>query len=299
MPKAEIPKSEFMNEITVGNVTIPCAVLDTKDGPIRLLTQEGFLESLGRAGKAKGGHGASVDKLPPFLAANNLKPFMPTGLEESTRPIIFRTPKGNKAFGYRAELLPKVCEIYIDADEAGQILPSQKRIVRQAHMLIRGLAHVGIAALIDEATGYQEVRDRLALQKILEKYLTDEWAKWTKTFPDTFYKELFRLKKIPYPPDPSGKKPQYVGHWTNDIVYDRLAPGIRKRLQELNPRGPRGNRLRKNFQYFTDDYGTPELRQHLHAVEALMRACTSWDDFKRRLERAFSKYGDTMPLDGV
>jgi hypothetical protein len=38
----------------------------------------------------------------------------------------------------------------------------------------RGLARVGIVALVDEATGYQEIRDRLALQAILDKYVTDE-----------------------------------------------------------------------------------------------------------------------------
>jgi hypothetical protein len=103
-------------------------------------------------------------------------------------------------------------------------------------------------ALIDEATGYQEVRDRNALQVILDKYLTDEWAKWTKTFPDDFYKELFRLKGIEYPPR-SGKKASYVGHWTNDVVYDRLVPGLKEELKKKNPVTGKGHRARKHHQH--------------------------------------------------
>jgi len=94
------------------------------------------------------------------------------------------------------------------ADDAGVLLPTQKHIAQKCKILLRGFATVGIIALVDEATGFQEVRDRIALQKILDKFITDEWAKWTKTFPDEFYKELFRLKDIPYPPT-SMKRPSY------------------------------------------------------------------------------------------
>jgi hypothetical protein len=43
--------------------------------------------------------------------------------------------------------------------------------LEKAEMLMRGLAHIGIIALVDEAIGYQEVRDRLALQAILDPVL--------------------------------------------------------------------------------------------------------------------------------
>jgi hypothetical protein len=59
---------------------------------------------------------------------------------------------------------------------------------------MRGLAHVGIIALVDEATGYQDVRDRLALQAILDAYLRKELAAWAKRFPEEFYRQIFRLR---------------------------------------------------------------------------------------------------------
>jgi hypothetical protein len=196
-------------------------------------------------------------------------------------------------------VLPKICEIFLDAREAKALLPSQMNTAKQSEILIRGLATVGIIALVDEATGYQEIRDRIALRKILDKYITDEWAKWTKTFPDEFYKELFRLKGVPYPPSAGSKKPSYVGHWTNDVVYSRLAPGVLRELKKQVPRMPGGSRKRKFHQHLTPEVGHPALKDHLSKVIFLMRGFNKWSDFKRALERAAEKYGDTiqLPLD--
>lgn len=66
-------------------------------------------------------------------------------------------------------------------------------------MLSRGLQEVGIIGIIDEATGFQEVRDRLALQEILDQYLLRELAAWAKRFPDEFHKQIFRLRWVGSP----------------------------------------------------------------------------------------------------
>ena len=69
--------------LPIGGVDIPCAVLDDIHNT-RVLTQEGFLKSIGRAGKAKGGEGSTVDGMPPFLRAKNLIPFITSNLIRST-----------------------------------------------------------------------------------------------------------------------------------------------------------------------------------------------------------------------
>ena len=66
--------------------------------------------------------------------------------------------------------------------------------MRACELLMRGLAHVGIIALVDEATGFQQIRDRDALQAILDAYLRKELAAWAKRFPDEFYQQIFRLR---------------------------------------------------------------------------------------------------------
>ena len=162
-------------------------------------------------------------------------------------------------------------------------------------MLIRGLATVGIIALVDEATGYQDIRDRHALHRYLDLYLKAERAKWAKRFPDTFYKQIFRLRNWPW----KGMKinrPSVVGHYTNNIVWDRFAPHIHEELKKRNPKTATGHRLAKHHQWLTDDIGHPVLQNHLSGVLAILRVSSSWRVFNKNLDIAFPKKGHTIPL---
>ena len=69
----------------------------------------------------------------------------------------------------------------------------QEMIAEQSEIIMRKLAKVSIIALVDEATGYQYVRERFALQKILKLYIAPEILKWRKLFEPSYYRELFRL----------------------------------------------------------------------------------------------------------
>lgn len=167
-------------------------------------------------------------------------------------------------------------------------------VAKRCEILIRGLSRLGIKALVDEATGYQEVRDRFALQAILDQFLRKEFAAWAKCFPDEFYREIFRLRKWTW----KGMKvnrPQIVANYTKDLVYARLAPGI---LRELEVRNPiqNGHRTAKHHQWLTEDIGHPALGQHLYAVIGLMRIATSWEQFKAMIDKAYPKRGDSLQL---
>lgn len=274
--------------LKIGNIELPCYVLE--DGT-RVLSGRGMQTALSLGQ----GHGGILKE---FLGKKSIKPYIDNELAMALdSPIRFVRPgRGGKlAVGYEATVLVDVCNAVVEASEKGSLTGSQLLVVQQCKILIRSIAKVGIIALVDEATGYQEVRDRLALQKILEKYITDEWAKWTKTFPDEFYRELFRLKNIPYPPV-SARRPSYIGHWTNDIVYSRLTTGVLSELKKKNPVQVTGRRKRKHHQYLTRDIGHPALKEHLSNVIFLMKSCSAWDDFKRRLNRAKPKVGDTLDI---
>ena len=167
---------------------------------------------------------------------------------------------------------------------------------KKCEIFTRVFDKVGIIALVDEATGYQEIRDREALQAILDKYLRKDFAAWAKRFPDEFYQQMFRLRGWQW----RGMKvnrPSVVGHYTNDLVYQRLAPGILEKLRELNPKDEKGYRKARHQQYLTDDIGVPALYEHLHSTTAFMRASTGWDQFYRMMQRAFPKLNSTMLLD--
>lgn len=93
-------------------------------------------------------------KTPPFLTAENLKPFVEKHLAStSTTPILYRTMSGGIGYGYQASLLPLVCRIFLDARREKALSKKQKHIADACEVLLSSLANVAIDALVDEATG--------------------------------------------------------------------------------------------------------------------------------------------------
>lgn len=305
----DVPQALVEGEIEFSGRNIACAVLDTK---LRVLTQETFLTTLGRAGKAKGGQGSErmmrVGGLPPFLAAENLVPFISDELRLAATPVVFRTKRGNRAYGYDARLLPLVCEVYLlardehlkalkeaqerrengEAVEAKAVLlPSQERIVQTCDMLMRSMAKEHIVALVDRATGYtdQEVRDEIT--KILEQYIAPHLMPWTLRFPDEFFKQVYRIHGWPYVPG-NRKMPQYVGKFINKYVYEVLPPGVLDKLQELNPVTEKGHRLTQNHRFLTDT-GNIHLDRQVTSTTTVMALSEDKGQFNEQFARVHSR----------
>ena len=122
------------------------------------------------------------------------------------------------------------------------------------------------------------------------------------TFPLEFYRQIFRLRDWPWHylgTDTKPKKPRtpgIVAHYTKDLVYERLAPGILEELEKRNPMLSSGRRPVHHHRWFTRDIGHPKLKEHVIGVVALMKGATSWTDFYRRLQRAFPKPLEDTPL---
>lgn len=291
-------KATHTGELYIGDLVLPCAVLP--DGS-RVLSQRGVGRALGKTFGGmdfKNSDEEGAGKLPFFIAAKTLIPFISNELlAVVTEPIIYNQ-NGVVAHGISAVALPEICEVWLKAREAGVLTKPQLPVAARAEVIMRGLAQLGITALVDEATGYQEVRDKQALQAILDQFLRKELAAWAKRFPDEFYNQMFRLKGWQRKDLSSpSRRPGAAGMYTNDIVYDRLAPGILQELETRNPKDAKGNRKGKHHQLLTEDVGHPALAQHVHALIALMRASTSWDQFMLMLNTAFPKKNDTLLLD--
>lgn len=280
--------------LIIGDIEIPCYVLEDET---RVLSQRGMVAALGF--RSTGGSSGSDSKVPRFLTSKRLKAFISNDLLMIlNEPMLFSPPQGQMAFGYPATVLPDVCDVILSARDAGKLGKYQisvaSRVASQCELIIRGLARVGIIALVDEATGYQEIRAKRALADILEKFIAEELQPWTKTFPYDFYKQIFRLKRWPGPD--GAKRPSVIGHYTNDIVYERVAPGVLEELKKLNPAKPSGGRKWRHHQWFKPDPGYIKLNQHIAAVTALMRASANWDKFQSNLKRAFPKLRDQLDL---
>jgi hypothetical protein len=285
-----MPKATHTGTLTIGDLEIECAVLE--DGR-RVLSERSTNRALGRGrgGKdyRKRAELPGGGKLPVFLGANNLKPFIPDELlVVASSPILFRpTHRGRSAHGLEATVLPKILDVWLNAKDAGVLTPAQQRIAARAEILMRGLAHVGIIALVDEATGYQEDRDKQELQRILAAYISKELLPWAKRFPDEFYENLFRLRGWQYRPL-SVRRPLLVGKLTSQLVYEKLPPGVLDELRRKNPVDQETKRRKhKHHQFLTVDIGNPHLQKQLVAVTTLMKVSANWREFKRHFARAF------------
>lgn len=276
--------------LVIGDIEIPCYVLEDER---RVLQQTGLLHALNLS------HGGSYskggDRLAKFASQKRLKQFVNNEITDRTdTPIRFRPPTGGMAYGYEATVLADLCEAVLAARSAGVLQKQQQHVAERCETIMRGFARVGIIALVDEATGYQRIREERALATILEKFIAKELQPWTKTFPMEFYTEICRLKG--WPSVHAIRRPSVIGRYTNDFVYERLAPGLLKELQQRNPTLPDGRRKHKNFQWFTPEHGHPKLQLHIAGVMALMRAASSWDAFRRSMDRAYTKFESTIPL---
>lgn len=290
----KLPKATHPGELKIGDSVLEVAVLNNGT---RVIWQRALYQALGFSRTTGGGEqGFGAPELPRFLQAANINPYISNELRRSLTPIRFVPGHGGRtAYGYTGEILAEICAAYIDARKAGALKKNQEPIADRCEMLLRAFAKTGIIALIDEATGYQEIRDRDALQKILDKYLRQELAAWAKCFPDEFYEQMFRLRGWQW----KGMKvnrPQIVATYTKDLVYERLAPGILAELESRNPVGEKGRRRSKHHQWLSDDVGHPALSQHLFAVIGFMRASANWVQFYRMLQRAFPRIGTNLEL---
>jgi hypothetical protein len=290
-----LPKAIAEGTLIIGSVKIACAVLEDET---RVLTQEGFLTAIGRAGKAKGGEGAGVDGKPAFLRAKNLEEFISNDLVASTTPVEFVPLRGpgyqGRAFGYRARLLPDVCWVYQDAMVAGKLLPSQMHIGTSCRDFLKALTNHAIDDLVDLATGFEDMRKRRAINKIIDQYVEKEARPWVKMFDLSFYRHIYRLNGWAFDPENTAR-PGVIGTWTNDI-YERLAPGVREALHARVKRNERGKPTQKLTQLLTPEEGKPALERLLEGIILLMRMSTTWGEFRAKLDEYYPRLNDTRQL---
>lgn len=298
----KVVTAPLSGEIVIGDLRIPCAVLE--DG-IRVLSERGVMSALGvaRSGfahnrvKEEAEEGGAA--LPLFLAPAILKPFIDLELASVlSEPIWYRPESGPVTGvlhkGLRAELLPKVCNVWLNARDAGVVKARRQIIVvANADIIVRGLSEVGITALVDEATGFQDMRARDALAKILEQFVAKELQSFVRLFPLSYYKNLCRLRRVAF--SPNLQLPRYFGHLTNNIIYSRLAPAVLEELRRKNP-VVNGRRKNKHYNWLTAEMGHPKLLQHLGSVNTLMElAEDDWEAFMKMLDKIHPVY-EPFPL---
>ena len=283
-----MPKATHEGILQIGDKMISCAVLENG---LRVLSQAEFLEALGRHRKANV-RNEGEERIPPILQGKAIKPFISNDIIEKSQPFAFRTLSGVRASAYRADLLPDVCEIYLKARDAGELPKNQEHVAKEAEILIRSLAKVGIIALVDEATGFQYDRPRRDLEEQLKKFLSESLRRWVRTFPADYFKHLCRLRHVEL--QDGTNLPQYFGHLTNNLIYRRLAPGLLKKLKER--REERGSPSNKLHSWLSEDVGFRGVLVHLGTVVGLMKIHSDYKAFERQLDQIAPIYPETPGL---
>ncbi len=292
----EIPVAIARGIMKIGDVEIECVVLADET---RLISDRGVTKAMG--GKRGGSHWKRIKidgalQLPPYISANNLKDFISNDLVYMlTNPIQYKSTKsGAIGNGLLATVFPKVLKVWSAAFDAGVLKPQQEHIARQAVALLEGLDEVAIIALVDEATGYQEVRRHDELQKILSAYVLPEHRPYLKSVPVEFFKELYRVYGWKWNPDNRG--PRYAGKLLRKLIYEKLPEPVLPALDKVNPTNHNYQRKNKHFQSLTREVGLPHLSGQLSGVMALLRASPS-NNPKAFLTLFKRSYGDQYELD--
>ena len=145
-------------------------------------------------------------------------------------------------------------------------------------------AKTGVDSLIDEVTGFDKVRGDYAIRRMVQRYLSDELRPYEITFPNKFYRAIYKLNRWQYDENNS-KRPGIIGKWTNEIIYSRFPPGVFSKIKEQNKRLASGRLEHKNFQFLSEDDGVNSLKEYISNAIFLMESCASWNNFKRALAR--------------
>ena len=294
---SNLPKVQYYGDLPLAGVTLSAAIIDGK----RILSERSIANAFGIKGGGAYWSRKKIDSsavLPEYLSANYLKPFISKELEEKlVSAVEYISISGVKSKGIEATVLSDICDVYITAKKAydkSNIENENLNIVAEnAYALIKAFAKVGIIALVDEATGYEKVREKSELQKFLEKFLLEEKGKLVRTYPDEFFEAIFKMKGYSWLNINSGQKPQWVGKIINDVVYSRIAPNVLEVLREKNPvvNKKKGYRKSKHTQWIEPEYGHAKLKEHLHFITLLAKASGyDWKSFKVLLDKSLPKF---------
>lgn len=289
LPRAIVKESELV----LGDTIVTCSVLD--DGR-RIIKDTSLFAALKRTRKGE----IRIEGYPPILGSKVLIEIL-ENLYPNDKKVIFpfEVAQFNGATGmwYDANAIPMLCDLYMEAEYLGLIKSGQQHVLEQAKILLRSLAKVGITALIDEATNYQEIRGKDELQILLSRFISEELQPYSKQFPHEYFKELFRLYELQYDPTTT-KRPRYFSQFNLKYVYDMLPPQVWEELDRINPtvynsirnRSDRKNHIHRNL----SKDGLKWLQGHLQALIPIMTISDNMDDFKKNFDKAFARKKEVL-----
>lgn len=212
------PRSVAPGVLNLGGQDIECHVLDDQRRVLGTTQVQYIL------GASKNRHlERSIDRI--SAKDNDIQ------ARPSLEPIEFVRPDGRSiVFGYDATAVLDLCLAYQRAFVAGTLHAKQTQMAIRACEIVGACAKVGIVALVDEATCYQQIRQSRELQNLFQLALLDEHAAWERMFTAELDEAMCRLYGKPF-----RRNPRWMAG-VNARIYD-LALG-KETAAELRKRNP-------------------------------------------------------------
>jgi hypothetical protein len=263
-----IPFSMFRGTVRIGDMEVEAHVLSDER---RVFTQREVVRVLS-GGRDSGNLSAYLVRNPLF--SNQLT---------AGATIDFKIP-GNPtlANGYEATLLVEICELYLEARRQKLLKPNQLKLAIQSEIILRSCAKIGIIALIDEATGYQQVRKKRALQIKFQAFIAEDMQEWAVMFKPDFWYELARLEGVHYSPR---NRPIRWGKYIIAFVYDAIDKDISRALKAAIP----DPHYQQNLHQMLTDWGRQQVHDQIERVVTIMKLCDNMDEFRQKFARVFKK----------
>lgn len=278
----ESPFAKFRGELALGDASVDCYVLDTGQ---RVINLRAVVRAI-----ANKDHGALGD----YIEARALKPYINSDLILG-ETVEFNIPGTQyQGRGIEADRFLDICRGYVNALSAGGLSTDRQReIAVRCSILLSSCAKVGLIALIDEATGYQHVRETDALQIKLQAYIAEELRDWEKTFPDELWEEFGRLTNWQ---GPLHSRPRWWGKLVMELVYDALDPDVANHLRENKPPPRKGQNY---HQWLTSDVGLKTLIPHINQIIGIAKTCETMPELRERVGHYYRKEPMQQSLPGT
>jgi hypothetical protein len=245
---------------------LDCYVLEDER---RVVSQRGVVRALTGSATGSAPLGRYLDRLPARFAHLAAQP-----------EIAFASPTG-PAKGRSVEWLSELLDAYVDAFMAGELHATQVDLARQARAIQSAAAKIGWTALVDEATGYQDVRETTALSFMYRALLLESRCQWDLMWPADFAEAVCRLHDEPF----DGTQPRFLAS-TYEKLY-RLVLG-EEVYAELKSRNPEPSFGTNHHQWLTPE-AREVVRKQVPILTALAETCGNKEEFWARVEHRYAK----------
>ena len=266
------PFAKYSGELILGQKSVDCYVLDTEE---RVISIRATVRAISNDDRGEIARYITAKPIVPYINAESIV----SGMVEFTIPGI-----PTKAKGITAETFLDICSAYVAALSSGaDLTEKQQSTAINCSILLSACAKTGLIALIDEATGYQYVRQSDALQVKIRAFISDELREWEKTFPDELWEEFGRLTGWA---GSLHQRPKYWGKLVLELIYDALDPDVAEYLKENKPTPRHGQNY---HQWFTSDYGIKKLVTHIHQITGIAKTCNTMDELRHKVALYYKK----------